>query len=240
VSHETEKDRVKTAEKNRYLDALTTLLVAKGNPQRAVGAQRDKGSAKTFLAIRVPVLREVALKTFALKELTPANRLEVWDHVWQRSPHYEVMSVPLMHYYAQGLRIDTAVFPVMSSWIDRIDDWGHCDGFAGCLSFLNHNRPRDVMPYLRKLNRAKDDIWRIRASIVALVHYSGKNAVYLAPDDVMPFLDPHLEHKDKYVANAIGWILREMRHVHRAAIDNYVSANRNRLSRTALAKAKLN
>lgn len=229
---------MKSIDKDRYLDELTTILIAKGSPRRAESAQRDKGSTKTFLAIRVPVLREVAVRSFALRELSPADRLAVWDHVWRKSPHYEVMSIPLMHYLAQKAKIDAAVFPVMREWIDRIDDWGHCDGFGGCMSFLAHKSKGDVLPTLRKWNRAKD-IWRIRASIVSLVHYSGKNAVYLTPDEVLPFLERHLGHDNKYVANAVGWILREMHHVYAKEIDRYVAAHRDELTRAALRKARM-
>ena len=225
------------ADKARYLAELTALLVAQGQPRRAAAAQGDKGSAKTFLAIRVPVLRDIALRGFALPGLTPPARLEVWDHIWRTSPHYEVMSVPLLVYLAQGRKIDPAAFGVIRHWIDRVDDWGHCDNLSGVLSFLNHADKDAVMPYLEALGRS-GDIWRVRASMVSLIHYSGKNAVYLTPAEVLPFLDPHLAHPDKYVANAVGWVLREMNHAYPAEIGGYVRANRDRLTGTALRKAR--
>jgi|SRR5208282_1626983 len=225
-------------EKNYRLAKLTALVASNGNALRAASAQRDKGSTKRFFAVRLPELRSIALKDFAMKDLTAADRLEFWDYVWRHSQYYEVMSVPLCYYYAKGTRIEPETFDVVCRWIDRVDDWGHCDGLSGIYSFLNHNDQRKVMPFLRRLNKSNDR-WRVRASVVSLIHYSGRNAAYLSPDEIFPFLDPHLANSDRYIANAVGWVLREMRRDYRSEIDAYVSKNAGRLSRIALSKARL-
>ncbi len=173
-----------------------------------------------------------------MKDLTAADRLQFWDYVWRHSQYYEVMSVPLCYYYAQGTHIEPETFDVVCHWIDRVDDWGHCDGLAGIYSFLNHNHKRKVMPFLRRLNKSGNR-WRVRASVVSLIHYSGKNAAYLSPDEIFPLLDPHLANSDKFIANAVGWVLREMRRDYLNEIDAYVSKNAGRLSRVALNKARL-
>ncbi|MGO9449467.1 MAG: DNA alkylation repair protein [Candidatus Binataceae bacterium] len=225
-------------EKKDRLAKLTALVASKGNAPRAASAQRDKGSKKRFLAVRVPALRSIALKDFAMKELAAADRLKLWDYVWRQSQYYEVMSVPLCYYYAKGTRIEPETFDVVCHWIDRVDDWGHCDGLSGIYSFLNHNDKRKVMPFLRQLNES-DNRWRVRASVVSLIHYSGRNAAYLSPDEVFPLLEPHLANSDKYIANAVGWVLREMRRDYADEIDAYVLKNAGRLSRIALSKARL-
>ncbi len=225
-------------EKKERLAKLTALVASRGNPLRAASAQRDKGSTKLFLAVRVPELRSIALKDFAMKDLTAVDRLEFWDYVWRHSQYYEVTLVPLIYYYAKRTRIEPETFDVVCRWIDRVDDWGHCDGLSGIYSFLNQNNKQKVMPFLRRLNQS-DNRWRVRASVVSLIHYSGKNAAYLSPNEIFPFLDPHLANSDKYIANAAGWVLREMRRDYPNEIDAYVSKNAGRLSRIALSKARL-
>ncbi|WP_316227946.1 DNA alkylation repair protein [Bradyrhizobium sp. SZCCHNR3015] len=219
-----------------YLEQLTVLLRGYGEPRRAAAAQNDKGSRYTFFAIRVPVLRRVATREFDLADLSADERLFVHDYIWNHSNDYEVMSIPLLYYRKKALRINDEWFATIRSWIDRVDDWGHCDDLATIYSYFNHNRPDVVFPFLAKLNRSQD-IWRIRTSIVALVHYSGKGSVYLSPAEVLPFLDPHLDNKDKYIANAIGWVLRELSRKYPSEIASYIAKNNDRLTGIARRRA---
>lgn len=211
-------------------------MEAKGQPSRTAAAQRDKGSRYRFLAIRVPVLRRVALSEFDLSRYAADHRLRIFDYIWRQSNEYEILSIPLLYYRNKALKIRPEDFAVIRNWIDRVDDWGHCDDLAAIYSFCCHNWPELVLPFLHKLN-GESNLWAIRASIVALVHYSGKNAVYLSPEQVMPLLDPHLVNREKYIANAVGWILREMHKVYPREIEAYVAANAAAISSIARRKA---
>ncbi len=220
------------------LARLTRMLELEGEPRRAAAAQRDKGSRYRFLAIRVPVLRRVALRDFDVSGYAPDERLRIFDYIWTRSDDYEVMSVPLLYYRNKGLAIRPEDFRVIRDWVGRVDDWGHCDDLAAIYSYCNRNWPEQVLPFLRRLN-GEDDIWSIRTSIVALVHYSGKNAVYLRPGQVFPFLDTHLANRDKYIANAVGWILREMHRIYPREVEGYITDHSQDISAVARRKAKL-
>lgn len=220
-----------------WLERLTALLRSYGEPRRAAAAQRDKGSKYEFLAIRVPVLRRVATREFALEGADADRKLAIYDYIWTHSNVYEAMSIPLLYYRAKGRRIEDPAFATIRNWIDRVDDWGHCDDLSAIYSYCNHNQPAVVFPFLRELNKSRD-VWRIRASIASLVHYTGKNAVYLKPDKVLPMLDRHLENNDKYVANAVGWVLREMRRRYPSQVDRYAADNAQRLSGLARRKAR--
>jgi len=221
-----------------YLWRLLDLLSPLGEPRRAAAAQRDKGSRYTFLAIRVPALRRVATRDLGLDALSVPQRLAVLDYIWRHTDIYEAMSVPLLYYRSIGRRIENSAFPTLRRWISRIDNWGHCDDLAVIYSYCNHNQPARVMPFLRRLN-ASADIWRIRTSLVALLHYAGKHSVYLEPNVVLPMLDPHLSHPDPYVANAVGWVLREMRRRYRRDLDDYLATRGHLLSNVACRKAGL-
>jgi len=226
---------MKQVELQNLLDELTARLVALGSPRRAAAAQNDKSTHYECLAIRVPVLRQVATKDFAQKDLSPKDRLALHDYIWNQASYYEVMSIPLLYYYAEGRkrRLERFQFDTIKNWIDRVDDWGHADGLGGILSFFNEQFKQDVFPYLQSLNR-QTDLWSIRVSIVALVHYSGKNAVYLATDEAFSLLEPHLERKEKYIANAVGWVLREYRRKHPNVTEEFVEVRKNRVSSIAL------
>ncbi len=221
-----------------YLSELTAMIRARGNPRYGAAVKLDRGSSLEFLGVDVPACRNVALREFRLSGLTPEETLSVYDYIWRNSPYSEVMAIPLMHYYAQGLEIDADAFETIQHWVHRLDNWAHCDGLAGVVSYLNHRDRVRVMPYLAELNRS-GELWRMRTSIVALIHYSGKNAAYLAPDDVFPLLNPHLDDSNKHIANAVGWVLREMGHHYPTEVAAYVAANAAQISATALRKAKM-
>ncbi|NER94272.1 MAG: DNA alkylation repair protein [Symploca sp. SIO1B1] len=221
---------------HNYLEKLTVLLKSYGEPRRAAAAQKDKNSKFTFLAIRVPVLRSVALKEFSLDNFNENERLLIYNYIWNTTRIYEVMSIPLLYYRSKGLGICEEWFMTIRHWIDRLDNWGHCDDLAVIYSYFCHNYCDIVLPHLRELNES-DDLWRIRASIVALAHYTGKGAAYLSPAEVLPFLDQHLGHKNKYVANAVGWILREYNKRYPSEIRSYIDNNQDNISRVVRKRA---
>jgi 3-methyladenine DNA glycosylase AlkD len=224
-------------ELDSYLQRLTDMLRTHAEPRRAQAAQRDKATKFECLAIRVPVLREIATKRFALKELRAEERLEVHDYIWRRAAYYEALSVPLLYYRARKAKVERFEFDRIRHWIDRVDNWGHADDLGVTLSYYNEKFGGDVMPYLRALNRS-GELWRIRVSIVAMLHYSGKNAVYLKPDTAFELIEPHLGDRRKYVANAVGWVLREYAKQHPDATATYVDARRERIAPTALRRMR--
>jgi 3-methyladenine DNA glycosylase AlkD len=216
-----------------YLAELTNLLIPLGSPRRSLSAKSDKNSRLEFLAIRVPVLKKVATKDFTLPHLNESSKLEVWDFIWQHSPYFEVMAVPLFYYRCKGLRLEPALFEVVKHWISRVENWGHCDEFSYILSCLTELEPKKLLPFLLELNTSHNT-WQIRASIISTVHYAGKNSVYLPPNVVFSLLENHLSHRDKYVAKAVGWVLREMRRKYPQEVEEFVKENIDDLSAVAL------
>ena len=96
--------------------------------------------------------------------------------------------------------------------------------------------PGSVMPALRRWN-AGEDLWRRCASIVSLIHYTGKNAVFLPPEEVLPMVDRCAEDARAPIAKAVGWVLREMWRADPAETRAYLEANAGRLSRGAYSRA---
>jgi len=209
-----------TQSPSEYLERLTERLVSLGEPRRSAAARDDKKSRLEFLAIPVPVLKKVATRDFSLSDLPESRKLTVWDHVWWNSPYYEVMAVPLYHYRSRALRIDPSAFGVIGKWIERVENWGHCDELAYILSCLTELAPRRLLPYLHELN-VSESIWKVRASIVSTVHYSGKNSVYLPPDEVFSLLRRHTGNGNKYIARSVKWVLREMHRRYPSEVERF-------------------
>ena len=60
-----------------------------------------------------------------------------------------------------------------------------------------------MYPQLEQWNRAADQ-WLRRISIVSLIHYTGKNAVFLPLERALPLVTECLEDEREYVQKAVG------------------------------------
>ena len=79
---------------------------------------------------------------------------------------------------ARKRRSAPTLWPVVRNWTERVDNWCHADGLSALYSWILASEPDAVYPQLRKWNRA-EDLWLRRISLVSLIHYSGKNAVFV-------------------------------------------------------------
>lgn len=216
-----------------YLDRLEAMLLDRANLHRAKAVQADKSTGFDCLAISVPALRRVALYDFMLEGLSREEKLSVYDYIWKNGSHFESLLVPLLYYRKKKVSISLFEFAAVSKWISRVDNWAHCDELSVIYSYCNHKYKDEVFPFLKSLNRS-DNLWRRRASIVSLIHYSGKNSVYLATEEAFPLLIPHMSERNKYIANAVGWVLREYKRVYPDATGRFVNRYREQLSPAAI------
>lgn len=70
-----------------------------------------------------------------------------------------------------------------------------------------------------------------------MIHYSGKNAVFLDPQKVLPLVSNCLDDERYYVQTAVGWVLREMGQVYKGEITKYIEGNIQALSTLAFSRA---
>ena len=61
----------------------------------------------------------------------------------------------------------------------------------------------------RLLEPRSRHLWLRRISIVSLIHYSGKNAVFLPLERALPLVAACLDDEREQVQKAVGWVLRE-------------------------------
>ena len=96
--------------------------------------------------------------------------------------------------------------------------------------------PGGGVPQIRAWNAAEAE-WPRRISIVSLVHYSGKNAVFLPPDQVLPLVSSCLGDARHYVQAAVGWVLREMGQVYPDELSEYLETHASEMSAPAFTRA---
>ena len=221
----------------KYHDEVVQALTAIGNPELGEAIRRDRGSELLHLGIRFPELRKRVKAGFSFYALPEDQVLEVWDALWMSSPYGDVLFAAL-EYYAPIVRknVSPGLWPVVRNWSGRVDNWCHADLLSGVYSRILERYPDDVYPQIQAWNGAESE-WLRRISIVSLVHYSGKNAVFLPPGRVLPLVSTCLGDDRHYVQTAIGWVLREMSRAYPDEVVAYLAANAPAMSATAFSRA---
>ena len=215
------------------MQALTEI----GKPELGEAIRKDRGSELVHLGIRFPELRKRVKAGFSFYGLPEDDVLEVWDALWTSSPYGDVLFAAL-EYYAPIVRKDVSadLWPVVRRWAGRVDNWCHAALLSGFYSRILERYPGDVYPQLQDWNLAESE-WLRRISIVSLVHYSGKNAVFLPTERVLPLVSTCLDDPRHYVQTAIGWVLREMARLYPDEVVRYLEENASATSATAFSRA---
>ncbi|MBV6457847.1 MAG: hypothetical protein HONBIEJF_00967 [Fimbriimonadaceae bacterium] len=197
----------------------------------------DRGSQLEHLGITFPVLRRRVKEGFSFSRDDPAAVLEIWNHLWMTSPIGEVLFAAI-EFYAPVVRKSPSpeLWPVMRNWPVRVDNWCHADGLCGLYSRLLQADVAGVFPQLEAWN-AEDSVWLRRISLVSLIHYSGRHAVFLPPETVLPMAERCLDDHRHYVQTAVGWVLREMARQHPDEIMEFLEGHARRLGSKAFARA---
>ena len=220
-----------------YHDEVLAALRELGNARLGARIADDRGSALEHLGIRFPALRRRVKEGFSFYDLPEEEILAVWDRLWRDSPYGDVLFAAL-EYYAPLVRtrVSPALWPVVRHWPERVDNWCHCDGLSSVYSWILAAEPDSVYPQLEAWNRSTNQ-WLRRVSLVSLIHYSGKNAVFMPVDRVLPLVTACLADEREYVQNAVGWVLREMSRAYPGQIANYLQEHGSAMSRVALRRA---
>lgn len=220
-----------------YHDEVLAALQALGNPAFGRHMAQDRGSALEYVGVRVPALRRRVREGFSFYDLDPETVLAVWDDLWMGSRWGDVLFAaeeyyrPLVRKYADG-----AYWPVMQRWIGRVDNWCHSDVLSGIYSRLLEADPATVVPVLEQWN-VGESLWPRRASLVSLIHYTGKYAVFLTPEEMLPMVDRCVEDRRQPVQKAVGWVLREMWRAYPAEVRSYLEANAGRIAPSAFTRS---
>ncbi len=220
-----------------YHFEIVQALKAMGNPALGKAIQQDRGSQLEHLGIRFPDLRRRVKKGFSFYNLPEEHVLEVWDTLWNTSPYGDVLFAALEFYSPiVKKKVSPTLWPVIQHWSKRVENWCHSDGLSAIYSRVLESYPAEVHPQLISWNNS-DSEWLRRISLVSLIHYSGKNAIFLPPKKVLPLVSNCLDDQRYYIQTAVGWVLREMGNVYPSEIANYLEVNADKMSTPAFSRA---
>ncbi len=221
----------------KYHREVVEALTAICNPAFGKAVQQDRGSKLTHLGIKFPVLRRRVKQGFSFYELPEDQILEVWDALWHTSPYGDVLFAALEYYLPiVKKQVPANLWSVVKRWAPRIDNWCHSDGLSSIYSRILESNQKEVYPQLVEWNLAEGE-WLRRISLVSLIHYSGKNAVFMPLKKVLPLVSNCLDDERYYVQTAVGWVLREMGLVYKSEVTKYLETHAGRLSTPAFSRA---
>jgi 3-methyladenine DNA glycosylase AlkD len=221
----------------KYHLEVVKALTAIGNPAFGKAVQQDRGSKLKHLGIKFPALRRRVKQGFSFYELPEGQILEVWDALWKTSPYGDVLFAAIEYYLPIVKKhVPVNLWSVVNGWAPRIDNWCHSDGLSSIYSRILEGNQKEVYAQLLEWNQAEDE-WLRRSSLVSLIHYSGKNAVFMPLKKVLPLVTNCLDDERYYVQTAVGWVLREMRQVYQSEVIKYLQIHANKLSTPAFSRA---
>jgi len=82
-----------------------------------------------------------------------------------------------------------------------------------------------------------DSEWHRRIAIVSLIHYSGKNAVFMPIEPSLRLLANCVDDRRETVSSALGWVLRELLAVHPDAVLAFLTTHAASMPRPAIRRA---
>lgn len=222
----------------RHLREVEEVCRLRSETDRKGEAAKDKNSNLDFFAIRVPILRQIAKTGFSFSARRPEKRLEIWSQIYMTSGYYEPMALALYTGLSGGFPVTTMRLDYLTLWAQRVENWGHCDLLGNNIANFARGDWKPVKNVLQDWSEC-ESTWLQRLSLVSLVSYVGKNAVFLEWDEVAPFLRKHWSTPDPYVANAVGWVLREYLKSETQGRNAFVFTHMHRASLSMRAQSKL-
>jgi 3-methyladenine DNA glycosylase AlkD len=163
--------------------------------------------------------------------------LEIWDTLWKTSPYGDVLFAAL-EFYTPVVRkkVSPGLWTVVRQWSNRIDNWCHSDGLSAIYSRILETNFAQTYPQIEAWN-LDDNEWLRRISLVSLIHYSGKNAVFLHLNKVLPLVSNCIDDQRHHVQTAVGWVLREMGGVYNAEITKFLETHAGKMGPQAFSRA---
>jgi len=197
----------------------------------------DRNSSFEHLGLRTPVRRQRVRSGFSFYDLTETEILGVWDGIWQLTSSADVMFA-VLDFYRERLKLEIppGFWPVAAGWIEKVDNWALADDLARVYSWALASNPDEVHASLVVWNTSGSE-WHRRISIVSLIHYSGKGAVFVPPELVLPLVENCLSDHRSSVQKAVGWVLREIAAVYPDDVVNFIEEDRDNITRVALRRA---
>jgi len=182
-------------------------------------------------------LRKRVKQGFSFYKLSDENVLEVWNALWKSTPYGDVLFAAIEFYKPIVLKnVNQDIWSVVCNWSERVDNWCHSDGLSSVYSRLLENEFEEVYPQIVIWNNSGNE-WLRRISLVSLIHYTGKNAVFLPHKKMFPLVKNCIEDQRYYVQTAVGWVLREMWNKYPDEVTEFIETYSGKMSTHSFSKA---
>lgn len=198
-----------------YEDEIRKTLQQVASLQKKTNSIEDlkryMGTSYTFLAIPVPVLRQLVKKhRYSFRSESLSQQWAIWNASFLSSGSFEIMSQCL--YFASGVldRTDASfAWKITQPWVEKIDNWAHSDLLSGLYARLSDRLPAEVSPIVQKWSLDVNP-WKRRQSLIVMILYLKKRKFTLSAQKMLLRTELLLSDRDYYVQKAVGWALREI------------------------------
>ena len=212
-------------------------LTESGSPSFALHTTKDRRSELVYSGVRVPERRKLEKAGFSFYNRDESDVIEIWHDLFMHSPNGDVLFCAIDYLRARvRKRVPKNLWSYVGKWVQRVDNWAHADDLSWVYSYVLEDDYDRVLPTLLDWNEA-DDLWPKRISIVSLIHYTGKKAVFLSPDVVLPMVARCIPDHRYYMQKATGWVLREMRRGYPLDVETFLETHLKDIGRSALTRA---
>ena len=154
------------------------------------------------------------------------------------STNSDVMSCALDYLKEQRKRngVDRLLWTMVRRWVIRVENWAHADDLCTLYSRIVEARFDQAISDLVLWNKGSE-LWPKRISIVSLIHNTGKNAVFLPVDKVLPMLSQCVSDHRDYMQKATGWVLRELHSAHPVETGLFIREHLHEIGAQTLSRA---
>lgn len=206
------------------------------NPKRAAHDVGYLNSQFPTLGVSIPNIRKIAKEIARMYEGNHVQTRNDLSRLWKKSNTHDVLSVPLYYFALRKPENTLADWRTIKTWASRIDNWAHSDVLSDIISDLLERHPREVLPVLKTWNRSRQP-WKRRLSLTSLVYYANLRKRVPPIQTILSLVRPCIADDHFYVQRAVGWILREVRHVYPKDVDAFVKKHLSGFSSIAFTTA---
>ena len=212
-------------------------LEAIGSPSFALHTPKDRRSEMLYSGVRVPERRKLSKKGFSFYDRPESEVLAIWDDLFMHSPNGDVLFCALDYLrFRVRKQVSPNLWSIIRNWVQRVENWAHSDEMSWVYSYVLEAYFDEVFEDLVTWNKS-DDLWPKRISIVSLIHYTGKNSVFLPPEIVFPMVERCIDDHRYYMQKATGWVLREMNREYPEEVEEYLTRHLSVIGSDALSRS---
>ncbi len=212
-------------------------LEAIGSPSFALHTPKDRRSEMLYSGVRVPERRKLSRKGFSFFDRPESEVIAIWDDLFMHSPNGDVLFCALDYLrFRVRKSVPRYLWSVIRNWVARVENWAHSDEMSWVYSYVLEAYFDEVFEDLEKWNH-EDELWPKRISIVSLIHYTGKNSVFLPPKVVFPMVERCVDDHRYYMQKATGWVLREMLRTYPTEVEAFLTTHLSTIGSDALSRS---